>query len=156
MLCWFLAAHTVDWDNWDVDHLASDWMIHTGGAGFLGTWCSIRLEECQERSRLHVGLEEQRCRRRAWQVSQTLTGLGEAGSGSSLSEQLLQNISPQFLQWCWWGTDRIIVSFKTLFGFVLLQRSDFFEPKEPFKVLFLNKISSGQYHFQTNANTRIG
>lgn len=49
----------------------------------------------------HVGLEEHRWRRRAWQVSQTLTGFGEAGRGSSLSEQLLQNISPQFLQWCW-------------------------------------------------------
>lgn len=50
---------------------------------------------------LHVGLEEHRWRRRAWQVSQTLTGFGEAGRGSSLSEQLLQKISPQFLQWCW-------------------------------------------------------
>lgn len=49
----------------------------------------------------HVGLEEHRWRRRAWQVSQTRTGLGEAGRGSSLSEQLLQKISPQFLQWCW-------------------------------------------------------
>lgn len=48
----------------------------------------------------HVGLEEHRCRRRAWQVSQTRTGLGDAGRGSSLSEQLLQKISPQFLQWC--------------------------------------------------------
>lgn len=50
---------------------------------------------------LHVGLEEHRWRRRAWQVSQTRTGFGEAGRGSSLSEQLLQKISPQFLQWCW-------------------------------------------------------
>lgn len=50
---------------------------------------------------IYVGLEEHLWRRRAWQVSQTLTGLGEAGSGSSLSEQLLQKISPQFLQWCW-------------------------------------------------------
>lgn len=52
---------------------------------------------------LHVGLEEHRWRRRAWQVSQTLTGFGEAGRGSSLSEQLLQNISPQFRQWCCGG-----------------------------------------------------
>lgn len=49
---------------------------------------------------LHVGLEEHRWSRRAWQVSHTLTGLGEAGSGSSLSEQLLQKISPQLRQWC--------------------------------------------------------
>lgn len=49
---------------------------------------------------LQVGLEEHRCRSRAWQVSQTLTGFGDAGRGSSLSEQLLQKISPQFLQWC--------------------------------------------------------
>ena len=48
----------------------------------------------------HVGLEEHRWRRRAWQVSHTRTGFGEAGRGSSLSEQLLQKISPQFLQWC--------------------------------------------------------
>lgn len=34
-------------------------------------------------------------------MSHTLTGFGEAGSGSSLSEQLLQKISPQFRQWCW-------------------------------------------------------
>lgn len=33
----------------------------------------------------YVALEEQRWRSRAWQVSQTLTGLGEAGSGSSVS-----------------------------------------------------------------------
>lgn len=33
-------------------------------------------------------------------MSQTRTGLGDAGRGSSLSEQLLQKISPQFLQWC--------------------------------------------------------
>lgn len=48
----------------------------------------------------HVGLEEHRWRSKAWQVSHTLTGLGDAGRGSSLSEQLLQKISPQFLQWC--------------------------------------------------------
>lgn len=58
----------------------------------------------------HVGLEEQRWRRRAWQVSQTLTGFGEAGRGSSLSEQLLQKISPQFLQWCWRRTQDANVS----------------------------------------------
>lgn len=34
-------------------------------------------------------------------MSHTLTGLGEAGRGSSLSEQLLQKISPQLRQWCW-------------------------------------------------------
>lgn len=53
------------------------------------------------RGAVHVALEEQRCSRRAWQVSQTRTGLGEAGRGSSLSEQLLQKISPQLRQWCW-------------------------------------------------------
>lgn len=37
---------------------------------------------------------------RAWQESQTRTGFGEEGKGSSLSEQALQKISPQFLQWC--------------------------------------------------------
>lgn len=36
----------------------------------------------------------------AWQESQTRTGFGEEGRGSSLSEQALQKISPQFLQWC--------------------------------------------------------
>lgn len=36
----------------------------------------------------------------AWQESQTRTGFGEEGKGSSLSEQALQKISPQFLQWC--------------------------------------------------------
>lgn len=54
----------------------------------------------------YVALEEQRWRSRAWQVSQTLTGLGEAGSGSSLSEQALQKISPQFLQWCCSNKDK--------------------------------------------------
>lgn len=54
------------------------------------SWCTLQ-----------VALEEHRCSRRAWQVSQTLTGFGEAGRGSSLSEQLLQKISPQFRQWCW-------------------------------------------------------
>ncbi len=39
-------------------------------------------------------------------MSQTLTGLGEAGSGSSLSEQVLQKISPQFLQWCCSNKDK--------------------------------------------------
>lgn len=39
-------------------------------------------------------------------MSQTLTGFGEAGRGSSLSEQLLQKISPQFLQWCWTERDK--------------------------------------------------
>ena len=37
----------------------------------------------------------------AWQESQTRTGFGEEGKGSSLSEQALQKISPQFLQWCY-------------------------------------------------------
>lgn len=53
-------------------------------------WCQIT----------YVVLEEHRWSSRAWHVSHTLTGLGEAGRGSSLSEQLLQKISPQFLQWC--------------------------------------------------------
>lgn len=57
----------------------------------------------------HVVLDEQRWRRRAWQVSHTLTGLGDAGSGSSLSEQLLQKISPQFLQWCCRQSKQIII-----------------------------------------------
>lgn len=70
--------------------------------GKLGTWlCALVVSEppCS-RILLHVGLEEHRWSRRAWQVSHTLTGLGEAGSGSSLSEQLLQKISPQLRQWC--------------------------------------------------------
>lgn len=45
-------------------------------------------------------LEEHCCSNSAWQVSHTRTGFGEEGSGSSLSEQALQKISPQFLQWC--------------------------------------------------------
>lgn len=70
--------------------------------GKLGTWlCALVVSEppCS-RILLHVGLEEHRWSRRAWHVSHTLTGLGEAGSGSSLSEQLLQKISPQLRQWC--------------------------------------------------------
>ncbi len=90
----FLAANTVE-KSWDGSYRGPKgedtrvwaqivWSSHGGSAGLL-----------------HVGLEEHRWRRRAWQVSQTLTGFGEAGRGSSLSEQLLQKISPQFLQWCW-------------------------------------------------------
>lgn len=48
----------------------------------------------------YVALEEQRWSSRAWHVSHTRTGFGEAGRGNSLSEQALQKISPQFLQWC--------------------------------------------------------
>lgn len=64
------------------------------------------LEQCVSVALLHVGLEEHRWSKRAWQVSQTLTGFGEAGRGSSLSEQLLQKISPQFRQWCWRESER--------------------------------------------------
>lgn len=70
--------------------------------GKLGRWlCALVVSEppCS-RILLHVGLEEHRWSSRAWHVSHTLTGLGEAGSGSSLSEQLLQKISPQLRQWC--------------------------------------------------------
>lgn len=57
----------------------------------------------------YVALEEQRWRSRAWHVSHTRTGFGEAGRGNSLSEQALQKISPQFLQWCCGGrTEREI------------------------------------------------
>lgn len=40
-------------------------------------------------------------------MSHTRTGLGEAGRGSSLSEQLLQKISPQLRQWCWGKKERV-------------------------------------------------
>lgn len=33
-------------------------------------------------------------------MSHTRTGLADDGRGMVLSEQALQNISPQFLQWC--------------------------------------------------------
>lgn len=48
----------------------------------------------------HGKLDEHLWISNAWQESQTRTGFGEEGKGSSLSEQALQKISPQFLQWC--------------------------------------------------------
>ena len=43
---------------------------------------------------------EHRSSRIVWHVSQTRTGLAEEGSFIVLSEHALQNIPPQFRQWC--------------------------------------------------------
>lgn len=45
-------------------------------------------------------VEEYLCRSKGWQLSHTRTGLAEEGRGILLSEHSLQNMSPQFRQWC--------------------------------------------------------
>lgn len=45
-------------------------------------------------------VDELRCSRKEWHTSHTRTGRGYEGNASSLLEQLLQQMSPQFLQWC--------------------------------------------------------
>lgn len=47
-----------------------------------------------------IHLTEHRSNKMVWQESQTRTGFSDEASGILLSEQLLQNIRPQFLQWC--------------------------------------------------------
>ena len=44
---------------------------------------------------------EYRWRSCVWHRSQQRTGLANAGSGMTLSEQALQKIPPQLRQWCW-------------------------------------------------------